>query len=516
MSEPMTDPTIDAAPPARNRAGAATGRRLPVIVVIVALLAALTAADRLLAVGAQPSGSRAGGSVVGAPDVGAAGSTWYCPGGSASPDGAADLSVVIANMGDEPATGVATLISFAPGAPEPPAPVQEQFELAGHTRLVLSPKDLVQAPHVAVTVEVDRGGVVVEQGVANSSGFDLSVCAVGGSDRWYFADGATTRSSSLLVHLYNPFPADAIVDLAFAATEGRAEPADLQGVVIPARSLVAVNVGDHVRREAAVSTAIVARSGRLVAGKIGRRAEPGQRGIVAGLGSPETAPTWRFPEGVVGGGAVERYHLFNPNESEARVDLEMVLDDGVVEPLEIPVPPQGRVTLTVNGEAEAGVIVPEGVGHSATFRVLNDVGVVVERGIEASGPRTGLATTTGSTQAARHWGLSAGVATPGVEEWIVVQNASEQEVEVEVTAHVGGQAEVLDRLGGLTVPPLGRRGYRLNDLLAATGERSVLEAALEITATGPVVVERAMYRVGRAGISTTLGVPFLEEGRTRR
>jgi hypothetical protein len=487
-------------------------RRTPAIAIIVAVLLGMSLVDRLVLTEARASRHRDDTAVVGAPGGGAGSTTWYCPGGSTSSDGDAELTVVVANMGAKPVEGIATVVAFSPGAPTPPPAVHERFTVGAHSRFVLNPKEFVQSPHVAVTVEVDGGDVVVEQGVAGSLGFDLSACAISGSDTWYFADGATTRASTLLLHLYNPFSVPAIVDLGFAATEGRAEPADLQGVVVPPRSLVAVNVGDHVRREAAVSTSIVARSGRLVVGKIGRRAEPGQRGLIAGVGAPEAAETWRFPEGVVGGGVVERFHLYNPSDEEASVDLEMVLDEGVFEPLAVPVPAQGRVTLTVNGEAEAGVQVPEGVGHSALFRSLNGVGVVIERGLEASGKRAGIGTTLGGTQAAKKWGLAAGVATSAVEEWIVVQNSSDQPAQVTVTAIVDGRAEVLDKLGGLTVPPLGRRGFRLNDLLAAASpglKEEVLEAALIVEASRPIVVERAMYRVGRTGISTSLAIPFL-------
>lgn len=490
-----------------------TARRVPVIVAVVTVLAGVLVADRFFLEPA-PTADRVAEevSVVGAPGASAASTTWYCPGGSTSADGDAELTVVVANTGSEPVEGVATAVAFSPGAPTPPPAVQERFALGAQSRVVLSPKELVQSPHVAVTVEVDGGDVVVEQGVSGSLGFDLSPCAISGSDAWYFADGATTRASTLLLNLYNPFAVPAIVDLRFAATEGRAEPADLQGVVVPPRSLVAVNVGDHVRREPAVSISIVARSGRLVAGKIARRNEPGQRGLVAGLGAPQPAETWRFPEGVVGGGVVERFHLYNPSEREASVDLEMVLDDGVFEPIAVPVPPRGRVTLTVNGEGEAGVQVPEGMGHSALFRSLNGVGVVIERGLEATGRRAGLASTLGAVEPAVRWGLAAGVATSAVEEWVVVQNATDNPAKVSFTAISDGRAEVLDKLGGLTVPPLGRRGFKLNDVLAAASpglEEEVLEAALVVEADRPVVVERAMYRVGRSGISTSLAIPFI-------
>ena len=492
-------------------------QRTPVIVAVVGLLAAALATDRLIVAESRiGSGGDGPPPAVGAPSDTSASTTWYCPGGSTSKDGDAELTVVVANTSDEPIEGLATVIAFSPGAPTPPAAVQERFAVGAHTRHVLNPKDLVESPHVAVTVEVDGGGVVVEQGVTSSLGFDLGPCAISGSARWHFADGSTTRASSMLLHLFNPFPAPAIVDLSFAATEGRAVPANLQGVVVPPRALVAVNVGDHVRREPAVSATIRARSGRLVVGKIVHRAEPAQRGIVASVGAPATAKTWRFPEGVVGGGVVERYHLYNPGSEEALVDLEIILDDGVFEPMQIPVPAHGRTTLTVNGEAEAGVQVPEGVGHSALFRSLNDVGVVIERGLEGSGGagrRSGLASTLGAVEPALRWGLAAGVATSAVDEWIIVQNASDQPTQVTVTAVSAGQAQALDTLGGLTVPPLGRRGFKLNDILAAVGTGApgaeVLEAALVVEGDRPIVVERAMYRVGRTGMSTTVAIPFL-------
>lgn len=94
-----------------------------------------------------------------------------------------------------------------------------------------------------------------------------------------------------------------------------------------------------------------------------------------------------------------------------------------------------------------------------------------------------------------------------------MHNASDKPAEVEVTAVSDGKAELLDRLGGLTVPALGRRGFKLNDVLGVPvpGQpAAVLEAALIVRADRPVVVERAMYRVGRTGISTSLAVPFLD------
>jgi hypothetical protein len=48
--------------------------------------------------------------------------------------------------------------------------------------------------------------------------------------------------------LFNPFPGDAIVDLSFATDQGPSTPPDFQGVVVPARGVKALDVGEHVRR----------------------------------------------------------------------------------------------------------------------------------------------------------------------------------------------------------------------------------------------------------------------------
>src|SRR6202011_5703649 len=67
--------------------------------------------------------------------------------------------------------------------------------------------------------------------------------------------------------LLNPYPEDAIVDLRFVTEQGVESPAGFQGIVVPARSLLGVDVGTHLRRRARVATTVSARAGRVVAWK---------------------------------------------------------------------------------------------------------------------------------------------------------------------------------------------------------------------------------------------------------
>src|SRR5205823_7807524 len=102
------------------------------------------------------------------------------------------------------------------------------------------------------------GGAAVEVAVAGPAGWSATACASSASQRWYLATGSTDRDASLSITLFNPFPDDAIVDLSFGTDQGPTAPAEFQGLIVPARGMLSVNVGDHVRRRLDVSTTVVA------------------------------------------------------------------------------------------------------------------------------------------------------------------------------------------------------------------------------------------------------------------
>ena len=93
-------------------------------------------------------------------------------------------------------------------------------------------------------------------------------CATAGSSQWYFATGATLINASVAMSLLNPYPTDAVVDLSFTTDQGvEAAPSSSRGWSCPPDGLIAVNLGDHLRRRQFIATTVTARSGRLVAWK---------------------------------------------------------------------------------------------------------------------------------------------------------------------------------------------------------------------------------------------------------
>ena len=423
-------------------------------------------------------------------------STWYCAAGTASEGGAANLSVVIANAGDDDAAGS---ITWYPrdGEPETTA---VRIPATGVTSVAAV--DEVAADVVSAVVDVRGGRIGVEHVVSGERGASVAPCASDASSTWYFANGVTERDALQVLALFNPFPDDAIVDIAFDTDEGRDAPAALQGLPVPARSTTLVNVHDHVRRRAITSTAVVARSGRLVADRIQSfSGELERRGVSLALGAPRLAESWTFPEGFWTDGLIEEWHVYNPGDVDALVSLELVPTQGdPIEPVDVTVPAHGQMTLV----ASALERIPAGVGHTSTIRSLDGTPIMAERSLDLRPPveKRGWASSLGSPQTAARWLFPFGTATTDIDQYLVVHNPSPAEVEVSVLALANGQTLAIDGLQDVTVAPGGRVALRLGDHL----QRPTLPLLVE--ATGEVVVERDIYRLDAPGVSSVMGIPI--------
>lgn len=432
-----------------------------------------------------------------APGADVLSSAWYCAAGTAAPGGIADAALVLANTGREAVSGTVT---FVPADPTR-APVAVPVRIPALARVVMPYRDHITADFAAAQVVLDGGGVAVEHSVSGPQGADVAPCSPRAAPTAYFADGGTTRNAVSLIALYNPFPDDAVVDFTFATDQGGLAPQALQAVVVPAGRPAVVNVGEHVLRRRAVSTAIRARTGRFVAERLQTYdGTDGRRGLALVPATQEPSTVWHFPEGYMQPGVVERFQVFNPGRRDAQIAFEFALEQGAVEPVLRTVPAGDRVTLRVDADTP----IPAGVPHATTVRVDNGVGVVVERSVDAGPPagRSGLASTMGATAAWRRWALPAGLATPDVDEWVVLYNPGRRASSVSFTVLASGQPLAVAGLQGVGIPAGRRTGIRLGAFI----ERADL--GLVVTATEPIVVERDLYRVGRLGMSQVIGIPL--------
>jgi hypothetical protein len=469
-------------------------RRAPVVVGLGLVLLGAAVADRADRPDAPVVGTVGTEEMPTAAPASALSSTWYCAGGSGQADSAFSSAVVVANPGEETIEGTVTVV------PDQGDPKTVPLVVKAYASVTLPLGDVLPATYAAAFVDLDGGQAVVEHAVSSRAGTATAPCASSASTRWYFADGATAKDATLVLALYNPFPEDAIVDMSFSTDEGRAEPADFQGIVVHAGRLVVKDIGEHVRRREAVGTEVVTRNGRLVADQLQLRTAPGVSGVSLRLGAPAPGDEWYFPDGYVNDGLVERYTLFNPGDHEALVDIELTLDEGAAEPFELTVPPRERVTVVANEEER----VPKGVGHSAVVRSINGVPVVAERSVSASPPsdRLGREDIRGARRTARRWAFAVGSASPTRDEWIVVHNPGAVDAVLDVVGLADGQPLAIEGLQDVKVPARRRVALRLGQHV----QRDVLPVL--VRSSRPVVAERALFAVGSAGMASSVGIPL--------
>lgn len=446
-------------------------------------------------------------------------SSWFCAGatdthsGAGGPHGPAPGSVVIANSGLGPATGVVTLV------PSQGTDLRIPVTVNPDSRTVVTEDIPGGTPWIGAIVDIDAGAVAVEQQVDGALGRSSTPCATAGSSQWHFATGATLINAQVVVSLLNPYPTDAVVDLSFTTDQGAEQPPEFQGLVVPPGGLYSVNLGDHLRRRQAIATTVTARSGRLVAWKTDVVSPPARgaallgtpaaarpfadpaapiAGVTLALGAPSAGTTWIWADGNAGNGVDERYVIYNPGAATANLQLSLGLDQGVAEPFALTVGPDQVTTVVSNQE----VRIPAGVGHSAVLQSLNGVPVVAERTVAATSPSTwsGLGELPGGRVAAARWLLAAGRADQAHDGWVVLYNPGVVAVRA-VLEGLSGQAQI--PLASITVGPRHRAAIHLNSL------RKVLDEPLVISASAPVYAESDFYGLGSTpGINLSFGVPL--------
>jgi hypothetical protein len=527
---PPATPRRSAAKPGVDEASAST--RWAAIVVIAAIVVALSVAGGGDGSGARAELARERAPLATAGDDDALTATWYCAGGTLGDATFADHTVVLANPSAVEAT--VDLTAFAVVAPEPVlVDLDTSQDIAAD--LVLTPPEagpatevtiaIVVAPAsveririadlegfagdtVAVLVESDSGSLIAEHLVTGPEGAAMAPCSSTSAARWIFAAGTTRRQAHQVLAVFNPFPGDAVVDITFTTDGSRRSPQIYEGLVVPSGSVLPIDITGVVTLFDVVSADLTVRTGRVVTDRIvdfGTGADAGGVSVAAGTSVP--AGTWIFgarSEAPTADAVV----VHNPGEREAIVDIEVYLDrpdeNGLIEPIGITIRPGRTEVVLLSGDAErigqARVVdaterLPDGVGYWAAVRSINGVAVVADR------------ISVGPLDAAADAAVSPGVAAAatrhlttsgdGIGEIVLVNPASDRIAGISMTALVDG---AVYELAGTEVAPLGRTVIDL----AAIGVPA--DALLVIEATEPVVGERRLA-VGRAGLTSSPTIP---------
>ncbi len=484
----MTAPTTRAE--RRSRRGLRARRIAVLAVLAVLLLAAAAVGDRRAATGdARPAGPP--GSWPEVPAAESMPAAWYCAAGTASPGGRAAETLFMSNLGSRPAR---VRVTVMPGGEA--RPVSKEMSIDGRSQRRLSVADVAPVGDPGVVVEAFGGPVVVDHRIAAGADRAAGPCARSAGTTWYTAGGTTAEGASQWIEVFNPFPDDALVDVALYTADGVKERDDLSGLAVPARSRITIPVHEKALDSDRVGSVVRARTGRVVVEQVVRTVAPYPRpGLTLSLGAEHPSTRWYVPAVSGAEGDSETLSLLNPSDAEVPVTITAVLDSGQF------LKPD---TVTVDGSSVALVDlrarVPAGVGF--WVRVDSPAPVVAESILGRPGPEGtgGLAATPGIPGAARRWVVAAGRMRDGSSDQLSVVNPGRRPVRLTLTAVGDGRDAVLGGSARLTVAP-GKRA--VIDLVAASVP---LHAAVLVEATGPVV---AAYEAGAApGVMSQAAVPF--------
>ncbi len=462
-------------------------RRAGVLVAIGLVLAGwgvlATVVERPTAPAAGPAGT------VEVPPRGALGVAWVCAEGTGDTPGRAPETLWLANPSVRPAAAQVR--------------VQAEGRELGRRDVPLGPwsvavvpvAEIGAHPDPVVLVESSGGQVIAAHVIAAAGDVGVAACRRPPTGATFAAGLTTLRGAQAVVALANPFPDDAIVDVAALTLRGPLAPERLQGIIVARRSRVTVPLGEFVRRQAPVAVQVTTRRGR-VAAELSLRLDgvEGRRGFALSPGLDTPVRRFGFPAGATSPGRTQELILANPGDAAARVRVRVRLDGRArLAPRDLVVPARSLVAV------DAGERVPAGTGYHVTVRAERPVmaQMLITSREPAAAASRGIAWPTGEPRSARRFVVVPARATPRSSDVLAVANAGRRAVRVRVWAFGDGERRPVAGAGGVVV----RAGQRRVVDLAAVPSAS----ALLVEADGPVWVARDAW--AGPGISVEGGIP---------
>lgn len=390
----MTMP--DLTPRRRRAAGTVQegrSRAMTVLAVVAGVLAVGLAVD-VFAAAAPPE------PIPALPQQPASAGSWFCPAVAGEGE---EATLTIAAVGD--AASNVIVERYAKGSPTPDKP--RTIEAGGSAIVTLTGKD-ARAP----TAVRWTGGPAVATWRVDGDRTAAAACEPAPAETWHITGFNVVKSNTSILHLFNPFTADAVVRLVFGTPDGRETLALTENVPVTAGKTTSINLYRFMPENPDLAVTVEVLSGRVVAQGEQRIDPPGEASGAAGRlllgGASATAESWSFAYAADGDGTESWLSVFNPGDDVAAVQFRVSDPSNEASSFvgEVSVPPGGvsRIELAdVSSSPEFGV----------TLAVVNGEPVVVSRFTAlSSGGRVavtgGLGATAPSEQSALVGGGSAG------------------------------------------------------------------------------------------------------------
>jgi hypothetical protein len=261
--------------------------------------------------------------------------------------------------------------------------------------------------------------------------------------------------------------------------------------VVPAGSLVALDVGQHLQGKASVATTVSARSGPVAAAEVYFQR---QGGLAVQLGASGTSRSWSFPSSMEVQGSNVSYELFNPASAPANAEIDVKLRAGSSSPIQEVLPAGSIADVALSGNPR----IPLDTLLEVTVR--SNVGLVVDRVVDsppgAAAPRFGRVA--GIPAASSHWLVDAVPSVAKGASSMVVEDLAARPVEVSIYA-AGTRGPVVSKVAAPGSPIV----------VGPNPAAPIGHEPLLVDASGPVAVELDAAPEGSPGVVAMPVFPLL-------
>ena len=302
---------------------------------------------------------------------------------------------------------------------------------------------------------------------------------------YYLAEGATGSFFDLDLALANPNPGPVPVEITYLRGGGAVT---TQSLTLPATTATTIRVDDVPELASGeVSTVVTSTTGApLVVERSMRWDDERQYGSHTEKAMAGTATKWYFAEGSQG--FFFTYLLLaNPNPSANVATVDWLLEGAPPLQRTYNLPPNSRTTIAAGDDFSLvnrsfGIVVtfslPGAAERAMYFGLPPDI--TFKAGHNAAGVNAPSTT----------WFLAEGATGPFFETFVLLANPNATQVVAELRFLPQSGAAVTRTV---TIPARGRRSINIEALTPAAPELANAAVATEVTASLPIIVERAQY-----------------------
>jgi hypothetical protein len=302
---------------------------------------------------------------------------------------------------------------------------------------------------------------------------------------YFMAEGATGTFFDLDLALANPNATPAPVDVTYFREGGGAT---TQSLTLPATSRTTIHVNDVAALPAgALSTVVTSTSGTpLVVERTMRWNREGQYGSHTEKAMTGTAPTWYFAEGSQG--FFFTYLLLaNPNPAANVATVDWLLEGAPAVQRTYNLAANSRTTIDTSADV---ALVGRSFGIVVNFAVAGSAERTMYFGTPPDVLFKGGHNSAGVNAPATSWFLAEGATGAFFETFILLANPNATPVTAELKFLPQTGAAVTR---SVTIPARARLTVNIEALSPAAPELANAAVATQVTASLPVIVERAQY-----------------------